>query len=285
MSLSPALFGALFGMCVSTAIVIAPATGVAQRAPELQSSKIEILYEEPKNSKFAPIYDRVKERGVLEDLRLFLAPLRLPKKLSVATKQCDETNAFYNRGVGVTICYEYIAKMEEVAPAEKTAEGVSRASSITGSVVRVLMHELGHATFDILDAPVFGREEDAADQMSAFIMVQFGKDVARWLITGGVHSYRVSMEQRQWSRTDFSDEHGSDAQRFYNFLCIGYGAEPAVFKDFVDKGLLPRERAANCGREYQQVRRAFLTTVMPYVDQNLMKIVQGTNWLKPVDIQ
>jgi Putative metallopeptidase len=276
---------ALFGVSVAAGLVVAPAAGIAQRAPELQSSKVEILYEEPKNSKFSEIRDRMVQRGVLEDLRLFLAPLRLPKKLSIATRQCEETNAFYKRGEGVTICYEYIAKMEEVAPAERTAEGVSRASSITGSVVRVLMHELGHATFDILDAPIYGREEDAADQMSAFIMVQFGKDVARWLITGGIHSYRVSMEQRQWSRTDFSDEHGSDAQRFYNFLCIGYGAEPAAFQDFVDKNLLPRGRAANCGREYQQVRRAFLTTVMPYVDQNLMKIVQGTNWLRPVDIQ
>ena len=30
--------------------------------------------------------------------------------------------------------------------------------------------------------PVFGREEDAADQLSAFLMLQFGKDVARTTI-------------------------------------------------------------------------------------------------------
>jgi hypothetical protein len=147
------------------------------------------------------------------------------------------------------------------------------------------MHELGHAVFDILEVPIYGREEDAADQMSAFIMVQFGKDVARWLITGGIHSYRVAMEGKPWSRTDFSDEHGSDAQRFYNFLCIGYGAEPAAFKDYVDKGLLPPTRARNCAREFQQVRNSFTKTVRPFVDEGLMKKVQATKWLRPEDVR
>jgi hypothetical protein len=264
---------------------VMPTAGVAQPPPDLQNSKVEVRYEEPPSPKWSGVYDRLKQRRVLEDLRQFLAPLRLPKKLNLVTKQCNETNAFYSRGVGVTLCYEYVAKMEEIAPADKTAEGVSRRSSITGNVVRVMMHELGHAVFDILEVPVFGREEDAADQMSAFIMVRFGKDVARWLITGGIHNYRVGMEGKPWSRTDFSDEHGSDAQRFYNFLCIGYGAEPAAFQDYVDKGLLPAARARNCGREFQQVRNSFAKTIVPFVDEGLMKKVQATKWLRPEDVQ
>jgi hypothetical protein len=259
-------------------------TAWAQRSPDLLNSKVEIRYEEPKNTKWSGVYDRMKQRHVLEDLRQFLAPLRLPRKLAIVAKQCDETNAFYNRREGVILCYEYVGKMEELAPANKTAEGVSRASAITGSVVRVLMHELGHAVFDILEVPVYGREEDAADQMSAFIMVQFGTDVARWLITGGAHNYRASMEAKEWSRTDFADEHGSDSQRFYNFLCMGYGAEPSAFKDLVDKGLLPKERAANCAREYQQVRNAFTKTVRPFVDEGLMNKVRATKWLRPEDV-
>jgi hypothetical protein len=276
------------GCAAIGAAVLANATltiaASAQRSPDLLNSKVEVRYEEPKNGKWSGIYDRLKKRQVLEDLRQFLAPLRLPRKLMVVTKQCDLINAFYNRPEGVILCYEYVGKMEELAPADKTAEGVSRASAITGSVVRVLMHELGHAVFDILEVPVYGREEDAADQMSAFIMVQFGTDVARWLITGGAHNYRASMEGKPLSRTDFADEHGSDAQRFYNFLCMGYGAEPSAFKDLVDKGLLPKERATNCAREYQQVRNAFTKTVRPFVDEGLMNKVRATRWLRPEDI-
>jgi len=116
-------------------------------------------------------------------------------------------------------------------------------------------------------------------------MTQFGKEVARWLITGGVHNYRVAMEGKPWSRTDFADEHGSDAQRFYNFLCIGYGAEPAVFQDLVDKGLLPKDRARNCAREFQQVRFAFTKNVLPYVDQGLMEKVRAEKWVRPEDVR
>jgi Putative metallopeptidase len=281
MKFCPALLGA--GMLAGA--IALPSMALAQRSSALQNSKIEILYEAPTDSKFEGVRDRLKQRGVLEDVSQFLAPLRLPKPLTIATRQCGVINAFYRRGQGVTICYEYVDKMEAVAPAVRTAEGVSRASAITGAVVQVLMHELGHATFDILDAPVFGREEDAADQMSAFIVVQFGKDVARWLVTGGIHYYSLGRGDRQFYQSEFSDEHGTDAQRFYNMLCIGYGADPTTFQDFVDKGLLPQARARNCAHEYQQVRRAFLGTVMPFVDEKLVKIVQATEWLRPEDVR
>jgi len=128
---------------------------------------------------------------------------------------------------------------------------------------------------------VFGREEDAADQMSGFLMLQFGKDVARTTIKGAAYTYAVSNNPQ--SRTEFSDEHGASGQRFYNYLCIAYGGDPDVFQDFVDKGLLPKERAQNCGREYKQVERAFVKTILPYIDQNLMKQVRAKQWLRKGD--
>ena len=41
----------------------------------------------------------------------------------------------------------------------------------------------------------------------------------------------------------FSDEHGIPAQRFYNVLCMAYGADPNLFADIVEKGYLPRDRS------------------------------------------
>jgi hypothetical protein len=40
----------------------------------------------------------------------------------------------------------------------------------------MFLHETGHAVFDLLEVPVLGREEDAADLFSAYIMLHFGKD-------------------------------------------------------------------------------------------------------------
>ena len=73
---------------------------------------------------------------------------------------------------------------------------------------------------------------------------------------------------------------GPSAQRFYNTLCLAYGGEREWFKDFVDKGWLPKERADNCANEYQQVKYAFVKTILPFIDQDLMKKVQARDWLK-----
>ena len=58
------------------------------------------------------------------------------------------------------------------------------------------------------------------------------------------------------------------------------GADPQHFKDFIDKGWLPKERAAGCAAEFQQVREAFSKTVLPFINQGLIKKVQETDWLK-----
>jgi hypothetical protein len=111
--------------------------------------------------------------------------------------------------------------------------------------------------FDLLDVPLFGREEDAADQFSAMIMLHFSKTEARRLILGTAYAYNVEVEgaTEETGMTDFADEHGTPAQRFYNLLCVAYGAEPELFADIVKKGYLPNDRAEGCEDEYALVDR------------------------------
>src|SRR5436305_4752508 len=55
------------------------------------------------------IYQRLKQRQVLEELSEFLAPLRFPRVLRVRTKPCGVINAFYDPTEWtVNICYEWI---------------------------------------------------------------------------------------------------------------------------------------------------------------------------------
>ncbi|MEA2903712.1 MAG: hypothetical protein QOG83_264 [Alphaproteobacteria bacterium] len=266
-----------------SAIWIAPAA--AQPDPDLQNSKVEISYAEPESQALQGVYQRLKNRRVLEEIKSFLAPINLPRKLPIRTKQCNALNAWFSYSEGVTLCYDYVAKFEEVAPKTPTPDGVTRDRAVTGAVVRVMLHELGHAIFNMRDVPIFGREEDAADQIAGFIMVQFGKDLARKLISGAAYHYVLGAQNRTLSRTEFSDEHGSDAQRFYNYLCLAYGAEREAFKDYVEKGLLPEARAGNCEREYRQVQNAFSKTISPFINKDLLKRVQARQWLKEEDVR
>lgn len=268
---------ALLSVAVGLAFSSAPAQAQAPPAA-LANGQIEIAYIEPANPVHRPMYERLQQRQVLEQLRQFLAPLKLPRQLKVQLRGCrGSVNAWYSNGE-VTICYEYVAWIEDLAPKQNTPE-VTREDAIVGPFIQVVLHEVAHAVFDILQIPLFGREEDAADQLAAFIMLQFGKEVARTAIKGTAFVWLTFSREDQ---AVYWDTHSTPAQRFYNFLCIAYGGDPATFKDLADKWL-SKARAEGCAHEYQQARNAFRKTVLPHVDQELMKKVQSIKWLQPDD--
>jgi hypothetical protein len=251
----------------------------------LQNDQIEIAYVKPGKSYLLPVYERLKQRQFLEQLKQFLSPLQLPVKLRITAYECGVTNAFWQgRGAGLALCYEWPDWLERLAPAETTPEGYRREDVILGAFLQVTFHELGHALFDLYNVPMFGREEDAADQMAGFILWQFGEEVARRTLPGSAYFWRESESGSDgWSRDLFSDTHGNPMQRYYNYLCMAYGGNPDTFRDFVDAGMLPKERAVNCPREFQQIRNAFVKTILPHIDPRLMKEVQSRQWLQPED--
>jgi hypothetical protein len=100
----------------------------------------------------------------------------------------------------------------------------------------VFLHESAHAVFDQLQVPVLGREEDAADLFSAYIVLQLGKEDARRLILGSAYQYKTDVLSPQVPLTKYADEHGIPAQRFFNVLCIAYGADQKLFADVGEKG-------------------------------------------------
>ena len=97
-----------------------------------------------------------------------------------------------------------------------------------------MFHEFGHRCSTYYNVPVFGREEDAADQISAFVMLQFGKQIALTTIRGvGLHL--PELQEFLLTRTEFADEHGAPDQRFFNYLCLAYGGHPEAFKEDVEQ--------------------------------------------------
>ena len=77
----------------------------------------------------------------------------------------------------------------------------------------------------------------------------------------------------------FSDAHSPPAERFYNMLCMAYGADARLFADFVTEGYLPKARAAGCTREYGEVAYAFQKLIVPHLDKDRAKAVLQKTWL------
>jgi hypothetical protein len=253
-------------------------------AAALKPNRVDVEYVLPKSSAHDTLYKLVQERRVLEKIRDLLVPIRLPSRLLLKTQGCDgEVNAWYDDGV-ITVCYEYLDWVWQSAPKETTPAGVAPIDALAGPVVQIIIHEAGHAVFDLLKVPIFGREEDAADQFSAYIILQMGKEEARRLMGGAAYQYRsgVQSESENIATKRFADAHGTMAQRFFNLLCLAYGADEQLFKDVVADGYLPTGRAEGCSDEYAQVAYAFKTLIGPNIDRKLAANWQK-NWLPPIN--
>jgi hypothetical protein len=249
----------------------------------LENTMIDVEYIPPENPIYRTDFEIVQRIKVLDQLKSFLAPLRLPRRLSVVTTECGETNAFYEPTHSrLVICYEWVNFIRRIAPLETSDDGVSRDSAIVGAFVQVTLHELGHAVIHILKVPVFGREEDAADQIAAFLMLQFGHENAKRTLSGAAYFWGALIEHTSFtSQTIFADVHSTEAQRFYNHLCIAYGGDPDDFQVYVTRGILPLFRAQQCVAEYNQIYYAFSQTIGKNIDFGLARVVQSRAWLPP----
>jgi hypothetical protein len=266
---------------VAGLILASSVPAFAQGSPALSNGRIEFAYYPPKSEKFQGTLDRLKSHQVLEQLSQFLSPLLLPHRFFLVTNECGVVNAYYSSDLrAIILCYEFVDFLERIAPKASDPPGeFTRDEVLVGAIAGVMLHESGHAVFDMLDVPLFGREEDAADAAASFIALQFSREVARKVVRGFAYIWRTLGNPREWA--EYSDEHGTAGQRFYNVLCFAYGDDPATFKEFIDKGWLPASRAESCADEYQQIRFAFGKTILPFVDPDMMKQVQARDWLKP----
>ena len=250
---------------------------------------VQIEYREPVNPAHRPIYERLKKRQVLEQYKEFMSPLKLQRPLNVSLLGCNGVINAVHQGGRISYCYELIAEMHRQIAETNVLPGFRREDAVVGGFVSTLLHETGHAIFNLLDIPIFGREEDAADAIAAYVSLQFGKTTARRILTGTAFVWRASELAKQGKRArrfeDYSDEHGTDAQRFYNTLCIAIGSDRVektdTFSDFVE--LLPEGRRGQCIKEYTHVKNSFARFVLPHVDIPLMRKVQATEWLRTED--
>ncbi len=139
--------------------------------------------------------------------------------------------------------------------------------------------------FDIFNVPIFGHEEDAADNFATYIMLNMGKDQAKRLINGAAWAWRAYVADYrtnpliQEQLAGFASNHGQPQEQFYNLMCLAYGADPTTFADLTQNGFLPPNRAPDCQHEYKTLVNAFDLEIEPHVDQEMKRQVMDTSWL------
>jgi Putative metallopeptidase len=276
-----------FRLAFTVAAVLSMLPQTSAKAADARQNRVLIEYVPPTNPAHQPLYELLKQQRTLEKLQELFSPVRLPIDLTLRTVECGGiSNAWYHQS-GVNVCYEYLNEIHQMMPTETTREGITPHDCMLGQTFYVFGHEMGHAIFDVLKVPIIGDAENGADHFSAYMMLQFGKSRAKDLITGAAYTYKKYVQGSQVSAplAAFSDIHGAPAQRFYNMLCLAYGADPVLFAEFVEKDTLeylPKGRARNCKREYEQVTFAFNESIRPHIDEQLEKQVLDRTWLPDV---
>jgi hypothetical protein len=208
----------------------------------------------------------------------------------IKTVECKDVNSWYRREnfkPTVTICYEFLKRILESLPKENNPDGVTPADAAVGQFFWVTLHEVGHATFDILKVPIFGHEEDAADNFATYIMLQFGEGQAHRLIAGAAWAWRAYLGDYKKNPvvplrlSALGTDHGLPQERFYNLICLAYGADRVGFADLAN--YLPPTRTPGCAFEYRILVRAFEKEITPHIDQEIARRVLDTDWLQRLE--
>ncbi|PND59808.1 hypothetical protein CRM90_00490 [Mycobacterium sp. ENV421] len=206
----------------------------------------------------------LQDNMVLEDLADDInQSLKLPQDIPLHGSQCDQANAFWSPSQKtITICYEDADLGEKIFT--KAGDKDPTASAI-GSEDATFYHETGHMAITLYDLPITGKEEDAADQLAAYILLTPGDNgkvdtESLKAITNFARAFQASASARtELGAADMADVHSLDQQRVYNLQCWIYGSNPDANADMISDGGLPQERAQGCPDEWKQLSHAWST--------------------------
>ncbi|HLL75536.1 MAG TPA: DUF4344 domain-containing metallopeptidase [Pyrinomonadaceae bacterium] len=223
------------------------------------------VYSPVKNKKYAGWRRELMQERVLEEIAGELnKQLALPEDVTLSFDQCGEVNAYYDpERRRVSLCYELLEDLYRVF--EEEAESQEELDDeVAGATVFVFFHELGHALVHVLELPITGREEDAVDQLSTFLVTD-GTEEGAATALDAARSFYADAEAEEGGEPDYWNEHSLNRQRFYNIICWVYGQNPERYASLVGEGVLPEERASRCGAEYEQIERAWTTLLRPHL--------------------
>jgi len=278
-------------LALLASVTIATSGPAPAIADEMAAGRIQIAYVPPKDPAHQPLYALLQQRRALEKVQTAFGAFRLPRDVTVRTIGCDGVaNAWYQPIDGrptVTLCYEYLQEVWEKLPQQTNMAGVTQVDALAGQLFFAVAHEFGHLSFDVYGVPVFGREEDAADNFATYIMLHF-RDDARRLVGGAAWSYNMFIKdfkdnpKATLPLAAFSSNHGQPEERYYNLLCITYGSDQKHYADLVENGYLPQARAKDCKYEFDVLQFAFQQQIMPHIDQERASQVMVTDWLTGV---
>ncbi len=234
----------------------------AIRLAQAQAPQLAVEYAPAQDAVFAELAARLREQRLLETIAAHVNErVRWPAPVTLSLTECHEIYAYYDLAVRRVVgCYELAALLVERFDARGLRGGLDR--HLSGALTFVLYHEIAHALIDLFSLPVTGREEDAADQLAALLLLTRQGDYAgeRALVSAALG---LARSKDKFNNTRFGAEHALGKQRAYNLLCWVQGHDPRAPARAERWRRVPPERARGCEAEFKQLSRAWNTILRP----------------------
>jgi len=147
---------------------------------------------------------------------------------------------------------------------EQVQDGVE---FVTGNVLFVLAHEVGHALIREMELPVLGKEEDAADSLATVVAVKMSTSFADRVIINAARGWFLSdqKDRKDGVPNDYYDQHGMDLQRAYNIVCMLVGADRKKYGDLANEVKLPESRQASCRDDWVNASWSWNEVLKPHM--------------------
>jgi hypothetical protein len=247
-------------------------------AGQAQAGEVIAIHEPPTDPAHRAAHDLIRDDAAFARSRAFFAAFNLPRSLTFVTRSCEGRGGAWYFDFKVTICYEYVQNLIDGAASAQRPAWVSAEGAVRGGIADVALHEGAHALFEAFRTPLLGKEEDAADMVATFAILNLFGAEAPAMVRGVAYSYLVDAQVRNFSDLPtlqarapvsraYGGAHSTALQRMFSIVCHASGFDGPAYADLVAASDLPRWRASGCEDEYRQIAHAFETLLGPHLNQ------------------
>lgn len=236
-------------------------------ARQQRSGRIQVVYGETDDPLSAQLIKGYEQSQLFEQAgKLITSEIKLPHDITVALADCGEANAaYFHQEHAIVICTELMKQNYELLRQHGYSQEKALKTAIFDSVF-TFFHESGHMLIHQLNLPITGREEDVADQFAAvFLLINDSEDKS---MSGEIVMASANLFALQSTVPDDSDlqnEHSLNKQRFYNLVCMLYGAAPQKYSRLVAKLDYAESRLNRCQMESESILTAWKRLLQPYL--------------------
>jgi hypothetical protein len=242
----------------------------AKIARHRRGGRIKVVYGEANDRFSAQLMQGYRQSRFFERIGgLMASQVNLPQNVTIVLTQCGQANAAYsNEEHAIVICNELTNQNYRIFRKAGYREEEALKSAIFATVF-TFYHEAGHMLIHELDLPTTGKEEDVADQFSAYYLLSSDssedKAMSGQIVMSAAKLFKL--QSTRPSPEDYIDEHSLNQQRYYNLVCMLYGKAPDRYRGLVSRLNYPESRLNGCQLESERMFASWQRLLEPHAKE------------------